>query len=130
MTAVVAMAVHNLSFMLWFVIAFSAGQRTLFQWPPSLGNTEYWVAAAFVVALWLLQGLLFARVGWLVLVSLSLAAFVPIKVMLGGQGEVYASYLPFSIAGALLALVFGQLGRRLRRKLRTLRPPMPPALAA
>ena len=130
MTLLAAMAAHNLVFMLWFVIAYSAGHRRLFQWPPAFINTEYWAVAGAVVGLWLLQGLLISRVSRLVWVSLSLAAFVPVRVLLGASWEDYSIYVPFSIAGALLAVVFGQLGRRLRRKLLALRPPMPPPVAA
>lgn len=130
LTVAAAMAVHNLVFMLWFVIAFSAGQRRLFQWPPTFMNLEYWAAAGAVMGLWLLQGLLISRVSRLVWVSLSLAVFVPVRVLLGARWEDYSSYVPFSIAGALLAVVVGQLGRWLRRKLLALRPPMPPPVAA
>jgi hypothetical protein len=130
LTVLAVIAVHNLIFMLWFVIAFSAGHRRLFQWPPTFMNTEYWAAAGAVVGLWLLQGLLISRVSRLVWVSLSLAAFVPLRVLLGARWEDFSSYVPFSIAGALLAVVFGHLGRWLRRKLLALRPPMPPPLAA
>lgn len=129
-TTTAAIVLNNLAFMLWFVIAYSAGQRTLLQLPPSRANAEYWGSAAAVVVLWLVQGLVLTRWSSLVLVSLSLAAFVPVRVLLGASWEAYAFYVPFSIAGSMLALGFGQLGRWLRARFLALRPPMPPAVPA
>ncbi|MCX6593741.1 MAG: hypothetical protein NTZ56_19675 [Acidobacteria bacterium] len=129
-TTAAAIVINNLSFMLWFVIAYSAGHRTLLQLPPSRVSTEYWATAVAVVALWLVQGLVLTRWRSLVMVSLSLAAFVPLRVLLGGAWEAYAFYVPFSIAGSVFALAFGQLGRWLRARFLALRPPMPPALPA
>lgn len=129
-TTAAAIALNNLAFMLWFVIAYSAGQRTLLQLPPSRANAEYWASAAVVVLLWLIQGLVLTRRSSLMMISLSLAAFVPVRVLLGASWEAYAPYVPFSIAGSVLALAFGQLGRWLRARFLALRPPMPPAVPA